>query len=63
MAEPELRDYLKGVLDVYLRDNVNARELSADGFYKRVSRGVGVEDFDSQVYFEDREIPMREELA
>src|SRR5438132_9053111 len=63
VAEPELRDYLKGVLDVYLRDNVNARELSADGFYKRVSRGVGVEDFDSQVYFEDREIPMREELA
>jgi len=63
VAEPELRDYLKKVLDVYLRDNVNARELSADGFYKRVSRGVGVEDFDSQVYFEDREIPMREELA
>ena len=63
LEEPELRDYLKKVLDVYLRDNVNARELSADGFYKRVSRGVGVEDFDSQVYFEDREIPMREELA
>ncbi|PYS65868.1 MAG: polyphosphate kinase 1 [Acidobacteria bacterium] len=58
LEEPELRDYLKKVLDVYLRDNVNARELSADGFYKRVSRGVGVEDFDSQTYFEDREIPM-----
>src|SRR5207249_5503580 len=48
--EPELRDYLKNVLDVYLRDNVNARELSADGFYKRVDRGVGDADFDSQTY-------------
>src|SRR5437867_9792965 len=58
--EPELRDYLKKVLDVYLRDNVNARELSADGFYQRVSRGADDEDFDSQIYFEDRGIPMRE---
>ena len=56
--DPELRNYLKSVLDVYLRDNVNARELSADGFYKRVARGVGDEDFDSQIYFEDREIPI-----
>src|SRR3989441_9334573 len=61
--EPELRDYLKNVLDVYLRDNVNARELSADGFYKRVARGVGDEDFDSQTYFEDREIPMHEKVV
>jgi len=51
------------VLDVYLRDNVNARELSADGFYKRVARGVGDEDFDSQTYFEDREIPMHEKVV
>ena len=60
VEEPELRDYLKKVLDVYLLDNVNARELSADGFYKRIARGVVDEDFDSQMYFEEREIPMRE---
>ncbi len=63
VEDPELRDYLKSLLDVYLRDNVNARELSVDGFYKRVARGVGDEDFDSQIYFEDREIPMREKVV
>jgi polyphosphate kinase len=61
--EPELRDYLKRVLDVYLRDNVNARELSAEGFYKRVARGVGDADFDSQIYFEGREIPTLEKVV
>src|SRR6266571_4080147 len=61
--DPELRNYLKRVLDVYLRDNLNARQLSADGCYKRVSRGAGDEDFDSQIYFEDRGIPMREQLV
>src|SRR5437762_3768831 len=60
--DPELRNYLKRVLDVYLRDNLNARELSADGFYQRVSRGADEEDFDSQIYFEDRGIPMRERV-
>src|SRR3989440_400844 len=60
--DPELRNYLKRVLDVYLRDNLNARLLSADGCYKRVSRGAGDEDFDSQIYFEDRGIPMRERV-
>lgn len=63
VEDPELRDYLKSALDVYLRDNVNARGLSADGFYKRVSRGAGDEDFDSQIYFEDREIPMRQKVV
>ncbi len=61
--DPELRNYLKRVLDVYLRDNLNARQLSADGCYKRVSRGAGDEDFDSQIYFEDRGIPMREQVV
>ncbi|PYL51957.1 MAG: hypothetical protein DMF29_11725 [Verrucomicrobia bacterium] len=60
--DPELRNYLKRVLDVYLRDNLNARLLSADGCYKRLSRGAGDEDFDSQIYFEDRGIPMRERV-
>src|SRR6266446_799494 len=61
--EAELRNYLKSVLDAYLRDNVNARELSADGFYKRIARKIGDEDFDSQVHFEDRGIPMREKVV
>ena len=60
--DPELGNYLKRVLDVYLRDNLNARLLSADGCYKRVTRGAGDEDFDSQIYFEDRGIPMRERV-
>jgi polyphosphate kinase len=56
LEAPELRDYLKSVLDVYLRDNVNARELSADGSYARVrplTRPLtNDEEFDSQMYFE-----------
>jgi polyphosphate kinase len=40
------------VLEAYLRDNVNARELRADGSYERVHPLNGVEPFDSQMYFE-----------
>ncbi len=48
-----LRKYLKDeVLEAYLRDNVNARDLSPDGSYQRVSRGPSDEEFDSQMYFE-----------
>jgi len=47
-----LRDYLKSVLDVYLRDDVNARELRADGSYERVPPTRGGERSDSQMYFE-----------
>jgi polyphosphate kinase len=57
VADRDLQKYLKDTLDVYLRDNVNARELSVDGFYQRVSRGSSVEPCDSQMFFEDRELP------
>jgi polyphosphate kinase len=40
------------VLDVYLRDNTNARELQLDGSYVRVRVDDGDEPFDSQMYFE-----------
>lgn len=55
--DPGLRDYLKDeVLSAYLRDNVNARELQPDGFYLRLERDPEAEPFDSQTYFEGREI-------
>jgi polyphosphate kinase len=51
--DPQLRAYLKDeVLGACLRDNVNARELSPDGSYKRVARAPNDEPFDSQMYFE-----------
>jgi len=50
-----LRRYLKQeVLEVYLRDNVNARELQPDGSYRRVRPGLEDKLFDSQMYFEGR---------
>jgi len=53
VADPRLRKYLKeDVLDVYLRDNTNARELQLDGSYVRVRVDDGDEPFDSQMYFE-----------
>jgi len=51
----KLKKYLRlEVLDAYLRDNVNARVLRADGFYERVQPGPADERFDSQIYFEGR---------
>lgn len=45
--------YLKDtVLEAYLRDNVKARVLNADGFYERVALAPGEQPFDSQIYFE-----------
>jgi polyphosphate kinase len=55
--DPILRDHLRDeVLSAYLRDNVNARELQPDGFYRQVERRPEDEPFDSQTYFEGREI-------
>lgn len=53
VEDPGFRRYLKeDVLEAYLRDNVNARELQPDGSYKRVVPAGSVEPFDSQMYFE-----------
>jgi polyphosphate kinase len=41
IKEPKLREHLKSVLDGYLRDNVNARELRTDGTYVRAKYGEG----------------------
>ncbi|HMH45333.1 MAG TPA: hypothetical protein VK557_17735, partial [Pyrinomonadaceae bacterium] len=56
--DPKLRAYLKDeVLQTYLRDNVNARELSPEGLYKPVIPASGEAPFDSQTYFEGAEVP------
>src|SRR2546423_13329361 len=57
IADPQLRAYLKDeVLNAYLRDNVNARELQPDGSYHRVHAAADEEPFDSQMFFERREV-------
>lgn len=54
VLDPEIKLYLKEeVLDNYLRDNVNARMLRADGTYRKVS---GTEAFDAQMYFVGQDI-------
>jgi polyphosphate kinase len=46
-----IRQYLKDVvLDAYLRDNVNARILNADGSYQKISEN-GSAPFSSQMFF------------
>ena len=55
ILNPEIKGYLKNtVLDAYLRDNVNARILRADGSYKKVPGGS--EPFDSQMFFVGQDI-------
>jgi polyphosphate kinase len=52
--DPGLKKYLKDVvLSAYLKDNVKARRLLADGSYERVRPAPGEESFDSQMHFQD----------
>jgi polyphosphate kinase len=51
VADPESKKYLKEVLlAAYLRDNVKAAELRADGRYVRVEP-MGQDKFEAQMYF------------
>jgi polyphosphate kinase len=53
VKDARLRHYLRDeVLQAYLRDNVNARELKPDGAYERVPVSADADQFDSQMYFE-----------
>ena len=53
VKDPALCKFLKDeLLQAYLRDNKNARGLSADGSYRRVLPAPNQEAFDSQIYFE-----------
>jgi polyphosphate kinase len=57
VEDPKLKNYLKDeVLEAYLRDNVNARELQPDGSYQRVQLANHEEPFDSQMHFEGADI-------
>lgn len=57
LHDAQLRRHLRDeVLEAYLRDTVNARELQADGSYRRVRLAAGQEPFDSQMHFEGLEI-------
>jgi polyphosphate kinase len=49
IKDQRLRRYLRDVLlDAYLRDNVKARRLNADGTYTRLEAAKGAEPFNSQ---------------
>ncbi|HKR61061.1 MAG TPA: polyphosphate kinase 1 [Pyrinomonadaceae bacterium] len=51
VRDPQMKHYLKDVvLNAYLRDNVKARELQADGAYRRLP-AKGSERFDVQSFF------------
>ena len=51
IKDPKLRERLKGVLDAYLADNVNARELKPDGTYVRVKTSDTEKKRDAQLEF------------
>jgi polyphosphate kinase len=53
ILDAHLKRYLKDVvLDAYLKDNVKARVLNADGVYERVPMGPEDASFNSQLHFE-----------
>jgi len=55
VLDSHLKSYLKDtVLPAYLRDNVTARILTADGVYKKPQIGPDEEPFNSQLFFEGR---------
>ena len=58
VSDPRLKSYLKDVLlDAYLRDNVKARLLGADGRYRPIPVEPGGERFNSQLFFMDAPAP------
>ncbi len=50
-----LKKRLKTILQIYLRDNVKARELKSDGQYVRVNKR-GKKPFHSQTYFHENTV-------
>jgi polyphosphate kinase len=53
ILDPNLKRHLKDVvLATYLKDNVKARVLNADGLYERVPMAPGEASFNSQLHFE-----------
>jgi polyphosphate kinase len=63
IKDARLRQFLKEtVLAGYLKDNVNARELRADGTYVRVKPIEGEKRFDAQLEFEATGVNMINEV-
>jgi polyphosphate kinase len=57
ILDREIKSFLRDVLlDAYLRDQVNARDLLPDGTYKRVEQGK--DPFDAQMFFVGMDIPL-----
>jgi len=56
VKDPKLRDHLKEILDCYLNDNVNARELKPDGTYVRVKAAESEKRRDAQLELESTSI-------
>jgi polyphosphate kinase len=55
VRDEQLKSYLKDVVvPAYLRDNIAARILTAEGTYHKPQIGVGEEPFHSQLFFEGR---------
>jgi polyphosphate kinase len=51
VKDPRLRDVLRDdILDVHLRDNVQARRLLPDDTYERVGSQPGETELDSQLW-------------
>jgi len=57
VKETAARERLKVILDAYLRDNVNAREVRADGTYVRVKAAETEKRRDAQMEFESAQLP------
>jgi polyphosphate kinase len=51
IKDSKLKDRLKAILDAYLADNVNARELKSDGTYVRVKVSDSEKKRDAQLEF------------
>jgi polyphosphate kinase len=51
IKDPQLREHLKGILEAYLADNVNARELNPDGTYVRIKVPETEKKRDAQLEF------------
>ena len=56
IKDAELKKYLKEeILEVYLRDNVNAQLLHKDGTYEKITAKKNEAEFNSQMYFVGQE--------
>ncbi len=48
VEDPFIKDAMKQILDIHLRDNVKAREMLPDGSYRRIQPGPDEESIDAQ---------------